>query len=241
MEYSEFKVIFFNAFHINNLPSPSEEQTERFHRFCEFLLETNKTTNLTAIRTPEDVIYKHFVDSALVSAYIPHSATVLDLGCGPGFPSLPLAILRPDLSIKALDSTAKKIAFLNQAAELLQLSNIKGISGRAEDAAIRKQLGQFDVVVSRAVARLNILCELCIPYVKIGGNLLAMKGSKAEEERVEAKTAIQTLGGDTSKQIDLQLQTQFEAEARAIIQVAKIAATPPKYPRSYAGILKKPL
>ena len=241
MEYSEFKGILTEAFQINRLPEPTEGQIQLFHRFCEFLLETNKTTNLTAIRNHEDVIYKHFVDSALVSAYIPQSVTVLDLGCGPGFPSLPLAILRPDLSIKALDSTAKKITFLNQAAELLQLSNIKGVSGRAEDATVRKELGQFDIVVSRAVARLNVLCELCIPYVKIGGNLLAMKGAKAEEEQIEAKAAIQTLGGDTSKQINLQLRTQSNAEARAIIQIPKIATTPLKYPRPYANILKKPL
>lgn len=241
MEYSEFKGILTEAFQTNRLPEPTEGQIQLFHRFCEFLLETNKTTNLTAIRNHEDVIYKHFVDSALVSAYIPQSVTVLDLGCGPGFPSLPLAILRPDLSIKALDSTTKKITFLNQAAELLQLSNIKGVSGRAEDATVRKELGQFDIVVSRAVARLNVLCELCIPYVKIGGNLLAMKGAKAEEEQIEAKTAIQTLGGGTSKQINLQLRTQSDAEVRAIIQIPKITTTPLKYPRPYANILKKPL
>ena len=241
LEYSEFKVIFVNAFHINNLPSPNEEQTERFHRFCEFLLETNKTTNLTAIRTPEDVIYKHFVDSALVSAYIPQNATVLDLGCGPGFPSLPLAILRPDLSIKALDSTAKKIAFLNQAAELLQLSNIKGISGRAEDAAIRKQLGQFDVVVSRAVARLNVLSELCIPYLKINGRLVALKGAKAAEELDEAQNAIKILGGSDALLVNTNLATEEEAEVRGIILITKKAASPQKYPRPYAAILKKPL
>ena len=241
LEYTFFQSLFKKAFQINQLPTPTEEQIERFYHFCDFLLETNKITNLTAIRTEEDVIYKHFVDSAMVSAYIPPKATVLDLGCGPGFPSLPLAILRPDITIKALDSTSKKITFLNQAAELLGLKNINGIAGRAEDAAIRKELGQFTVVVSRAVARLNVLCELCIPYLQMNGQLLAMKGSKAEEELMEAEKAIQTLGGNSPKQISLTLITETTQEFRAIIQTTKIAQTPPKYPRPYASILKKPL
>ena len=241
MEYAIFKDLLTKAFQTNNLPVPTEEQADRFFRFCNFLLETNKITNLTAIRNEEDVIYKHFVDSAVVSAYMPYQATVLDLGCGPGFPSLPLAILREDLTIRALDSTAKKINFLNQAAELLQLQNIKGIAGRAEDMAIRKDLGQFQIVVSRAVARLNVLSELCIPYLQIGGQLLAMKGAKAEEELSEAQKGIKILGGDHIKQIDCTLNTESSQEARAIIQVTKTAQTPPKYPRPYASILKKPL
>ena len=124
---------------------------------------------------------------------------------------------------------------------MLQLQNIKGITGRAEDIAIRKDLGQFQIVVSRAVARLNVLSELCIPYLQIGGQLLAMKGAKAEEELSEAQKGIKILGGDHIKQIDCTLNTESSQEARAIIQVTKIAQTPPKYPRPYASILKKPL
>lgn len=242
LEYSEFKALFLHALQLNSLPTLEEVTVQSFYRFNTHLLEVNKTTNLTAIRNTEDVIVKHDIDSLLASDLIPTGAKVLDLGCGPGFPSIPLAIARPDLTITALDSTAKKIAFVNQTAELLELNNLKGVSGRAEDRVLAKQLGKFDVVISRAVARLNILAELCLPYVQIGGSLIAMKAAKAEEEVAEATRAIQILGGSPANIRKKSLVT-FDAtkEARCLVEVQKAKETPPVYPRAYATILKKPL
>ena len=204
---------------------PNEAQMLQFFRFTEHLLEVNAHTNLTAIREPVGIVDKHYIDSLLAMDLIPNGARVLDLGCGPGFPSIPLAIMRPDLEITALDSTAKKIDFVQKSAEILQLSNLKGVCGRAEDAKLRKTLGKHDVVVSRAVARLNVLCELCIPYLKIGGYLVALKGAKYEEELAEAANAIKILGAETTKTEPKELITadnQTETRGIIIIQSKKI-------------------
>lgn len=240
MNYQDFSKLFADSCKKNGISPLSEAQINTFWRFTEHLMKVNETTNLTAIRSIPDVITKHYVDSLTVSAMIPEGARVLDLGCGPGFPSIPLAIARPDLTICALDSTDKKIRFLNESAELLALSNLKGYSGRAEDPKTRKALGQFDVVVSRAVARMNVLSELCIPYVLIGGKLIAMKGAKGDEELAEAQNAIKILGG-TAKSHALELITNDSSEARCLIEVFKVKEMPSAYPRQYSAILKKPL
>lgn len=241
MEYTEFEALFRVACAKNNLPSPVDDEINTFYHFTKHLLKTNETTNLTAIRSIPDVIYKHCIDSLLVSAHISEGARVLDVGCGPGFPSIPLAIMRPDLSITALDSTAKKIAFVQESGKNFNLSNLTAISGRAEEAATLKKLGAFDIVVSRAVARLNVLCELCIPYLKINGRLIALKGAKAQEELDEAQNAINKLGGKVTNLHKTVLCTDAEQEARGLIEIVKINPTPQKYPRAYAAILKKPL
>ena len=242
MEYSEFSVFLQSALERNGASPLTDAQTKQFYEFSNHLLHVNQTTNLTAIRNLPDVIDKHLVDSLLVSEQIPKGARVLDLGCGPGFPSIPLAIARPDLSIVALDSTAKKIAFVAEAAKKIGISNLQAVSGRAEDHGLAKKLGTFDIAVSRAVARLNILCELCLPYIRVGGVLLAMKGAKAQEELTEATQAIQALGGDPATLLEQPLLlSNGTEEARATILVPKAKPTPTVYPRAYAAILKKPL
>ena len=146
------------------------------------------------------------------------------------------------MKILALDSTAKKIAFVKQAAEELELSNLTALSGRAEDKSVMEQLGLFDAVVSRAVARMNVLCELCLPYARIGGFLLAMKASKAEEEAEEAKNCIKTLGGGQTELIHKDL-THLDgiSDPRCLIRIKKLGRHPKGYPRAYAQIAKKPL
>ena len=242
MDFTTFSQIFASAAAKNGISPPSEVQMQQFYRFTEHLLEVNAYTNLTAIREPVGIIEKHYIDSLLAIDHFPEGARVLDLGCGPGFPSIPLAIMRPDLKITALDSTSKKIDFLQKSVEILQLSNLNAISGRAEDVKLRKMLGKFDIVTSRAVARLNILCELCLPYLKIGGSLIALKGAKFEEEQIEATNAIKLLGGETIKIEQKSLiTTENLTETRGIIEIQLKKDPPAQYPRAYAAILKKPL
>ena len=242
MDFSTFSQIFHAAANKNGIFAPGEAQMQQFYTFTEHLLEVNVHTNLTAIREPIGIIDKHYIDSLLATNLIPEGARVLDLGCGPGFPSIPLAIMRSDLKITALDSTAKKIDFVQKSVEILQLSNLKAISGRAEDLKLRKTLGKYDVVVSRAVARLNILCELCLPYLKVGGTLIALKGAKFEEELTEATNAIKVLGGEVIKIEQKQLVTaENTTETRGMIVIQLKKEPPPQYPRAYAAILKKPL
>ena len=226
----------------NGLFELTEAQTEQFYRFTLHLAKVNEVTNLTAIRSLPDMIDKHLTDSLMIAPYIPQNTKVLDIGCGPGFPSVPLAIARPDLKIVSLDSTAKKIAFVQESADLIGLSNLFALSGRAEDIKTRQTLGKFDVVVSRAVARLNILSELALPYVKIGGMLAAMKGAKAEEELNEAKHSLSVLGKCDAELISTPLTLQNgEVETRYLILCKKTAETPAQYPRAFGAILKKPL
>ena len=242
MDFSTFSQIFRSAADKNGVFTPTEAQMQQFYKFTEYLSEVNTHTNLTAIREPIGIIDKHYIDSLLATDLIPKGARVLDLGCGPGFPSIPLAIMRSDLKITALDSTAKKIDFVQKSTEILQLSNLNAVSGRAEDMKLRKMLDKYDIVISRAVARLNILCELCIPYLKVGGSLVALKGAKFEEELTEATNAIKVLGADVIKTEQKELiTTENTTETRGMIVIQLKKEPPAQYPRTYAAILKKPL
>ncbi len=216
----------------------TDEACDKLNFLYERLIQTNANINITAITDPYGVSIRHFADSITLCRKLPLFADVVDVGCGGGFPCLPLAIVRSDLCFLALDSTSKKLGFVEEAAKELSL-NITTLSARAEDASrLEKYREKYDVAVSRAVARLNILSELCIPFVKPGGIFIAMKGSGAEVEMLEAKSGIEKAGGkiETVERFVL-----GDAGERALIICRKTKATPDNLPRPFAKIKKKPL
>lgn len=211
------------------------DKADAFAVLLNELLSVNESMNLTAITEPRDVILRHFIDSLTVADEISEGSTVIDVGCGGGFPTLPLAIARPDLTITALDSTAKKLTFVDSMAKKLSLK-VKTLPKRAEE--IPESRETYDVAVSRAVARMNLLVELCLPQVKVGGKFIAMKAQSGKEELSEAMNGIQTLGGTVAK---TNAFTLGDAGERYLITVDKVSPTPKAYPRPWGKIKKKPL
>ena len=241
MDLNDFESLYRKIFISNGLDRfCNPTLIEQFYSFTGIFLEANQHLNLTAIRDVPNVIAKHYVDCLLAEPYFPTGATVLDVGCGGGFPTFPLAIARPDLKITALDSTLKKINFVNSTAQSLGLHNVHGICARAEDTEMRKYRESFDVVTSRAVANLRILTEITLPFVKPGGQMIALKGSKGKEELEEAQKSIELLGGRASALHEMSLQVGY-AESRCLILISKMKRTTEQYPRQYSAIVKKPL
>lgn len=241
-ENSAFSAQFREIFAENSLDRFCDDRIVRnFEQFTDLLRQVNAHTNLTAIREIPDIIAKHYADCLLAETHFSHGASVLDVGCGGGFPSIPLAIARPDLRITAVDSTAKKIAFVQEAADALPLPNLTPICARIEDRTFASRKGTFDIGTSRAVAKLSVLVELVLPYIRQGGTMVALKGSSGEEELSEAARAIAALGGETVQVDHFQLRQGVSTEQRTIIVIKKARPTPPQYPRQYSAILKKPL
>jgi 16S rRNA (guanine527-N7)-methyltransferase len=220
----------------------SPMQVELFMNFRDQLLERNKAVNLTAIREPEEVITKHFLDSLCVFAtgMVKPKARVLDVGTGGGFPGVPMKIADPSLRIDLLDSLKKRLTFLDEVIEENQWTGIQTLHGRAEDFAQNRQYReQYDLVVSRAVARLAILLEYCLPYAKVGGVFLAMKGPMLDEEIDEAKRALTVLGGRIEKMVEVEIPyTDF---SHRILVIKKIKSTPKIYPRQAGKPRKEPI
>ena len=218
----------------------TEEQLEKFYLYMNILLEWNEKINLTAITNEEEIILKHFVDSLTINKYIEDSKSLIDVGTGAGFPGIPIKILRQDLKITLLDSLNKRINFLNEVIEKLELKNIECIHGRAEEFGKNKNYREkYDISTSRAVANMSTLSEYLIPFVKIGGKVLAMKGDKAEEELEEAKKAIKLLGGKVEN-IDNFYLPNSDIK-RSIIIIKKIEKTESKFPRKPGMPAKEPI
>jgi len=239
----EFSRYYTEIFRKNCLSEFCRTEIEsKMFDMCEYMLEVNSVMNLTAITETRDIISKHLADSAIAAKYIPQGAAVCDVGCGGGFPSLPLAIVRPDITILGIDSTEKRIKYVNESAKRLGLTNLKAIAGRAEDLAQLPALREsFDVCIARAVASLPILSELCIPFVKQGGLFVAMKGKLSAEE---ITSAAQKLGAEPISESNTNhycLNTADGSEERCIIALRKLSNTESKYPRNYSQIKKKPL
>ena len=241
MDPSAFRAELTRVFSLCGIPSPNEKQSELFFRFAAHLAAENERYNLTAITEPRAVILRHFADSACLARFIPHGASLLDVGCGAGFPTLPLSIMRPDLHITAMDATKKRVDFVSGAAGLLGLTNVETVCGRAEELARTNMRERFDCVTARAVAELRVLAELCIPFLRVGGLFLSMKAKNASEELAAAQAGIGTLGARLSAREDFCLTNGEEELSRTSLTFQKGRPTPDAYPRPYARILKKPL
>lgn len=216
----------------------NDKQIKQFEQYFKILVEWNEKMNLTAITDEEGVYLKHFYDSLSIAFDFDfNNQDIVDVGAGAGFPSIPLKIVYPDLKVTIVDSLTKRITFLNHLFEELSLTDCTAISARAEDYA-KDNREKCDIVMARAVARLNILDELCLPLVKVGGYFLALKGLKAKEELNEAKRGIGILGGKVEQVIDFTLTND---NYRSNIIIRKLKTTPNKYPRMFAKIKKQPL
>lgn len=222
-----FKSEISDIYNIDN-----EEISEKFFKYYVHLVETNKKFNLTAITELEDVIKKHFADSLLPlsSGIILPGAYCADIGTGAGFPGLPLAMMRPDIKMDLIDSLKKRLTFLDEVTAMTNTENCTTIHSRAEDHAKNGNREKYDIVFSRAVSRLATLTELCLPLVKVGGKMVALKSKTAKEEIDEAQKAIELLGG--------KCEPLYGTEERNLVIITKIAPTPPIYPRK-AGTPEK--
>lgn len=220
----------------------SEEQYDKFIKYMRLVQEWNQKINLTAITEDEEFIKKHFIDciKAFKSEELKNAKNLIDVGTGAGFPGLPIAIMREDLNVTLLDSLNKRINFLNIVINELGLKNVITIHSRAEDGARKKELREnFDVATSRAVANMTVLSEFCLPYVKVGGHFVALKGPAIEEELKASKNALGVLGGRLKEVIELEIE-DTDLKHNVVI-VSKEKECPNSYPRKAGIITKKPL
>lgn len=220
--------------------SQPEQLAERFDRYAEMLVDWNEKINLTAITAPDEIVIKHFVDSLLLlKAYdVPKGATMIDVGTGAGFPSVPVAMVRDDIRLTLMDSLNKRINFLKELSEALCV-NAECVHARAEEFGNKPEYReQYDVACARAVAHLRELSEYCLPFVKVGGAFVALKSVGLEQELDEAKAAIDILGGKVER---ISRFTLPDGAERAIAVIRKICPTPKKFPRPYGKIKKNPL
>ncbi|VYU66333.1 16S rRNA (guanine(527)-N(7))-methyltransferase RsmG [Clostridium tertium] len=219
-----------------------EEQYNKFIDYMKLLQEWNEKINLTAITEDEDIIKKHFIDCIKIfkSDAVRDAKKIIDVGTGAGFPGLPIAIMNPDVKVVLLDSLNKRINFLNTVASKLGLKNVETIHSRAEDGARNVELREkFDVATSRAVANMAVLSEFCMPYVKLNGYFVALKGPSIDEELREGQKAITTLGGNLERVLEVTIE---ETDLKHnIVEVKKISKCPKTYPRKAGTITKKPI
>lgn len=229
---------------LEGIASLSERQMEQFYQYYEMLVEWNQVMNLTAITEMTEVVTKHFVDSLslkkAVSDLEDKPRKIMDVGTGAGFPGIPLKIAFPHLKVTLLDSLNKRLNFLNEVIRELGLEDIETVHLRAEEGGKKPQFREkYDLSVSRAVSRLAVLCEYCMPYVKIGGYFVSYKAGQAEEEISEGKKSISILGGKLEKAQSFRLcRTDMD---RTLVVIKKVKETPKKYPRKPGTPAKEPL
>lgn len=215
----------------------TQSEANQFYKYMNLLLEWNEKINLTAITEPDEIILKHFIDSITINKYLYNANSIMDIGTGAGFPGIPLKILHSELEFTLLDSLNKRILFLEDVCKKINLQKIYCLHARAEELAKNKKYRQqYDVVTSRAVARLSTLLEYMLPFVKIGGKCICMKGANCQEELEEAQKAVEILGGKIEK-VEKFVLPESDME-RNIIVINKEKETPKQYPRK-AGIPSK--
>ncbi len=239
MEYEVFKERF--EYYLKEIEIIlNEKQLKQFYDYMNILIEWNKKINLTAIVEPEEIILKHFIDSIIISKEIKEGSSLIDVGTGAGFPGIPLKILRDDITVVLLDSLNKRIKFLTEVIDVLELENISTIHGRAEEAGKNKLYREkFDIAISRAVANLSTLSEYLIPFVKIGGMDISMKGSEITDELNQAKTAIKLFGGTIIGSKEYILPNSDIK--RNLILIKKEKSTHSRYPRRPGIPAKEPI
>ncbi len=236
MEREEFHKFLLLKLEENNIKINNDD-VNKFYLYMNNLLEWNQKINLTAIKSEKDIIVKHFIDSIIIDKYV-NGNEVLDIGSGAGFPGIPLKIVNDNLNITLIDSVNKKVNFMNDSINKLKLKNIRAIHVRAEEMAHEKMFREkFDIVVSRAVANMSTLVEYMLPFVKVGGKCLCLKGPNCEEEINLSKNAIKKLGGKIEEVIEYKL----EDNDRCLVIIDKIKNTEQIYPRKQGKPLKEPL
>ncbi|MBQ9802906.1 MAG: 16S rRNA (guanine(527)-N(7))-methyltransferase RsmG [Clostridia bacterium] len=243
MDFIEFDA-FLNTVAADNHLSDilDQDKSKKLYFLMTHMLEVNKSMNLTSIKDERDVVVRHFIDSLTVAAFLPQNAKILDVGCGAGFPCLPLGVCRPDLTIVALDSTEKRIKYVRDTANTLEIPHFTAIAARAEELAQdTSHRAAYDIVTARAVAALPVLSELCLPFVRRGGRFIAMKAKRGMDELAAAKSGIVKLGGEVTSVNGLEIVARGESDERLLIEITKTGDTPAQYPRAYAKILKRPL
>lgn len=218
----------------------SDDKILKFIEYKKLLKEWNEKINLTAITEDKEIMLKHFIDSLTILKYIGNNTSIIDVGTGAGFPGIPIKIVKDDVNVTLLDSLNKRINFLNEVISKTELNNIKTIHGRAEDVSHETIMREkFDYATARAVANLSTLAELCLPFVKVGGKFICMKGNNINDEVDEAKKAIEILGGKIEK-IDNLLIPETDIE-RNIIIISKVKSTSKQYPRKAGTPAKQPI
>ena len=222
----------------------TDKQKQQFKLYFKMLIEVNEHVNLTRITAEDEVYLKHFYDSITplftFGAVFKDGATLCDVGAGAGFPSIPLKILKPGLKVTIVDSLQKRLNFLKDLISELGLTDVELVHGRAEDVGQNKLYRErFDIVTARAVARMSVLSEYCLPLVKKGGYFVALKGPKAEDELDDGKKALEVLGGKLIK--DEELTLPASEEERTLVLVQKVKSTPKKYPRQAGTPRRKPI
>jgi len=239
MDIKEFEQIMTENLKQLNIEL-SDVQIEQFYNYMNILIEWNKVMNLTGITEPKEVIIKHFIDSLTVLNKIDKQSKIIDVGTGAGFPGIPIKIAFPETEVILLDSLNKRINFLNEVIEKLKLKNIETIHGRAEDyGKNEKYREKQDIAIARAVAPLNILLEYLMPFVKVNGKCICMKGSNLEEEMRESNNAVKLLGGKILNKEEFYIpNTDIK---RSIIEIEKDKNTPNLYPRKAGTPTKNPL
>ena len=238
MDLKEFEVFFEKELNKNQL-TVSKDSYEKYFKYMKNVLEWNTKINVTAVRDEENFIIKHYIDSLVISKYVEGNPRVIDIGTGAGFPGVPVKLYNEDMDITLIDSINKKLNVIRESIKDLDLKNIEIIHSRAEDLAVKEGYREsFDVATTRAVSNLSTILEYMMPFIKVGGIAVCMKGPNYQEELDSARNAIKVLGGKLEIIENFNINTEYE---RNIIIIKKVLKTPNKYPRSGNKPLKEPI